>query len=179
MEFKESISIERPFKHMRIKIKPEIVTSGLTGIDPINAPAPYVSAETFESWLTSGKEMVVLDTRNDYEVAMGKFKNALDLSITHFQQFAEAVTTLPESFKDKTLVTYCTGGIRCEKAAPYLIQQGFTSVYQLEGGILKYCEKFPEGHFEGACFVFDARTAVGSDLREATFDDNNQFPIGN
>lgn len=166
LEFKESPSSTQPFKKMQVKIKPEIVTFGVPDVNPITSPAPYISADRFQEWMDNNEDIIVLDTRNDYEVHLGQFKKAMILPIQNFRQFPEAINALPEEMKNKTIVTYCTGGIRCEKAAPYLIQQGFTNVYQLEGGILKYLEKYPDSHFEGSCFVFDARMAVGSDLHQ-------------
>ncbi|HRE32073.1 MAG TPA: rhodanese-like domain-containing protein [Candidatus Berkiella sp.] len=167
LEFKESPSVEMPFKKMLVKIKPEIITFGIEGIDPENAPAPTISAQEFKSWLDTGKEVIVFDTRNDYEVRIGTFKNAIHLNIQHFRQFPEAIKKLPEAYKDKPVVTFCTGGIRCEKAAPFLLQQGFNKVYQLEGGILKYLEENGHAHYDGECFVFDKRIAVDAALQES------------
>lgn len=165
IQFKESYSDEIPFKYLRVKIKKEIITMGVPEIKPHHSPAPYVNAQEFAQWLNENKDMVVLDTRNDYEVRIGKFKNAIDLNIQHFSQFPQESTRQLEQFKDKTIVTYCTGGIRCEKAAPYLIAAGY-NVYQLEGGIIKYLEVVGDQHFEGECFVFDKRMAVDGHLKE-------------
>lgn len=167
IDFKESPSTSHPFKHMRVKIKKEIITMGVPEVNPAKNPAPAVSPETFKAWLDEGKPMIILDTRNDYEVRIGKFKNAVDLDITHFGVFPEEVVNqLSKQDKKQVIVSYCTGGIRCEKAAPYLIDQGFENVYQLEGGILKYFEKCGNAHYEGDCFVFDQRIAVDSALAE-------------
>lgn len=166
IEFKESISTHPPFDRMLVKIKPEIITMGVQEIDPIEKPAPRISPEMFKRWLDEEKPLIILDTRNTYEVRIGKFKNAIDVNIQHFRQFKEAVKTLPAEFKNATVVTYCTGGIRCEKAAPYLIEQGFKDVYQLDGGILKYLEEYGNTHYEGECFVFDKRIAVDANLDE-------------
>ncbi len=165
IDFKESHSTQAPFKYMRVKIKKEIVTMGVHDLNIPENRAPALSPEQFKQWLDEGKEMVILDTRNDYEIGLGKFHNAIDLNIKDFRSFPKACEKL-EKYKDKTIVTYCTGGIRCEKAAPYLITQGFKNVFQLEGGILKYLEKFNNTHFEGECFVFDKRLAVDTDLKE-------------
>ncbi len=163
--FKESISQNAPFKHMRVKIKKEIVTMGVEALDVVEQPAPYVSPQQFQQWLDENKDIVVLDTRNDYEVTLGKFDRAIDLNIKDFRSFPKACDNLA-AIKDKTIVTYCTGGIRCEKAAPFLISQGFKNVFQLEGGILKYLEEFADSHFKGECFVFDKRMAVDEHLNE-------------
>lgn len=165
--FKKSASESQPFDKLCVKIKPEIVTFGVPNISPEKNPAPNLSPETFHAWLKDNKDIVILDTRNEYEVDMGTFRNAVDLNIRNFREFPEAVKRqLPESYKQKTIVTFCTGGIRCEKAAPYLIQQGFEKVYQLEGGILTYFEKMGSEFFEGDCFVFDKRLAVDTHLKE-------------
>ncbi|MGD9592556.1 MAG: rhodanese-related sulfurtransferase, partial [Candidatus Berkiella sp.] len=165
IEFKESTSLAPPFKHMRVKVKAEIVTMGVPDLDVVKKTAPRVSVDTFKQWLDEGKEIIILDTRNDYEVSLGKFEKAIDLNIKNFRAFPQAVKKLG-ALKDKTIVTYCTGGIRCEKAAPYLVSQGFTDVYQLDGGILKYLEKHHHDHYEGECFVFDKRLAVDENLNE-------------
>ncbi len=166
VDFKESLSESPPFKRMLVKVKSEIITMGVPGISPQKNRAPVVSAETFKQWLEEGQDIVVFDTRNDYEVTLGKFINAIDLNIQDFKGFPEAVSHLPPSLKNKKIVTYCTGGIRAEKAALYLQQEGFRDVYQLEGGILKYLEKCGKTHYEGECFVFDKRIAVDHQLNE-------------
>lgn len=166
IEFKESNSNTIPFKYLRVKIKKEIITMGVPEVQPQNQRAPYVSAAQFEQWLNEEKDLVILDTRNDYEVRIGKFKNAIDLNIQHFGQFPKESLQQLAQFKDKTIVTYCTGGIRCEKAAPFLISAGFKNVFQLEGGIIKYLENSENRHYEGECFVFDKRMAVDNNLRE-------------
>lgn len=168
MEFKESPSTNAPFTRMLVKIKSEIIAMGQPQIKPSRAPAPYVSAKTFKEWIESGKDMIILDTRNDYEWHLGKFKNAVTLDIDHFRAFPDAVSAFPEEWKEKTIVTFCTGGIRCEKAAPFMIAMGFKNVYQLEGGILKYFEECRKDHYEGECFVFDKRVAVNDALEETT-----------
>ncbi|MBI2791605.1 MAG: sulfurtransferase [Gammaproteobacteria bacterium] len=166
IEFKESSSQVIPFKHMHVKIKSEIVTMGVPQINVVEQTAPYLEPALLKQWLDENKDIILLDTRNEYEVGLGTFKNAIELHIQNFRSFPKAVQTLPEEFKDKTIVTFCTGGIRCEKAAPYLITQGFKDVYQLQGGILKYIEKFQNTHFQGECFVFDKRIAVDTELKE-------------
>lgn len=164
--FKESLSDALPFRRMQVKIKPEIVTMGVPSIQPVEQSAPTLSAAMLEHWMTSGKTMLLLDTRNDYEVRLGKFAHAIDLNIKNFRSFPQAVKQLPTKAKETTVVTYCTGGIRCEKAALYLLSQGFKNVFQLEGGILKYLEQYPSSHFHGECFVFDKRIALNTQLEE-------------
>jgi UPF0176 protein len=165
-ECKKSYSAYQPFSRMLVKIKAEIITMGIKEINPGLKPAPAISSQTLKQWLDEGRDVVLLDTRNDYEMALGKFASAITLDLTHFRSFPKAVQQLDPRLKSKTIVTYCTGGIRCEKAAPYLIEQGFEQVYQLDGGILKYFETVGQAHYQGDCFVFDKRVAVNAQLQE-------------
>lgn len=164
---KESLSSVQPFKRMFVKIKREIIAFGEPEIDPARAPAPRLAPSTLKRWLDEGRPVVMLDTRNDYEISAGTFRGATPAGVRHFRDFPRAADRLPEAFKDQTVVTFCTGGIRCEKAAPYLLAAGFKDVYQLEGGILKYFEQCGDAHYEGTCFVFDEREAVDASLRPA------------
>jgi UPF0176 protein len=176
---KESLSTERPFNRMLVKIKKEIIAFGVEGIDPARAPAPRLEARTLKQWLDEGRPVTLLDTRNDYEVKLGTFKNALVPHIDHFRDFPAAVAKLPAALKHQPVVTFCTGGIRCEKAAPLLAREGFEQVFQLEGGILKYFEECGGAHYEGDCFVFDRRVGVDPQLREtdAVLCFNCQMPL--
>ncbi|MDQ5980108.1 MAG: tRNA uridine(34) hydroxylase, partial [Verrucomicrobiota bacterium] len=134
---KESVSEQQPFRRMLVKIKREIIAFGVPGIDPARHPAPRLAPRTLKQWLDEGRTVTLLDTRNDYEVAAGTFRGALPAGIRHFRDFPQAADRLPAELKDRPVVTFCTGGIRCEKAAPYLQQAGFKQVFQLDGGILK------------------------------------------
>lgn len=163
---KESPSDERPFNRMLVKIKMEIIAFGVEGIDPARDPAPRLAPETLKQWLDEGRPVTLLDTRNDYEIRLGTFKGAVVPGIDHFRDFPDAVRSLPESLKHSPVVTFCTGGIRCEKAAPFLRREGFDDVYQLDGGILKYFELCGGEHYSGDCFVFDRRVGVDASLRE-------------
>ena len=163
---KDSLSAEQPFTRMLVRIKKEIISMGHEEIMPAKRTAPHLSAEQFKQWYEQNKDMVVLDTRNDYEVELGTFQDAVDLNIETFRAFPDAVRELPKDMKKKTVVTFCTGGIRCEKAAEYMLQQGFEDVYQLDGGILKYFEECGDSHYNGECFVFDKRVAVNANLEE-------------
>lgn len=160
MEFKKSYSDFIPFKRLVIKIKKEIIAFNISEVQPENSTAARISPKEFKQWLDQNKDIVVLDVRNQCEIAAGKFKNAIDLDVKNFRNFPQAIKKLPESSKQKSIVTYCTGGIRCEKAATYLIQQGFANVLQLQGGILQYFAECGATHFEGQCFVFDDRGKV-------------------
>lgn len=163
---KESPGRAQPFGRMRVKIKQEIIAFGVEGIDPALRPARRVSPRTLKQWLDEGRRIVLLDTRNEYEVASGTFRGAVDPQIESFRAFPAAARQLADKLKNETVVTFCTGGIRCEKAAPFLQAQGWTDVYQLDGGILKYFEECGGDHYVGECFVFDERVGVGPDLRE-------------
>jgi UPF0176 protein len=163
---KESPSSDQPFKRMLVKIKKEIIAFGVEGVDPARRPAKKISAHQLKQWLDEGRPVTLLDTRNDYEVRMGTFKGAVVPHIWNFRDFPAAVEKLPTELKTRPVVMFCTGGIRCEKAGPFMAMQGYTDVLQLDGGILKYFEEVGGAHYEGECFVFDERVGVGPDLRE-------------
>lgn len=165
--FKESESEINPYKRMLVKIKQEIIPLGISEIDPEQKPAPVITANQLKEWLDNNKDIVLLDTRNNYEVEFGSFRNAIKFDMRHFRTFPRYIEQLPEDLKAKTIVSFCTGGVRCEKAAPFLLQKGFKEVYQLEGGILKYFEECGGAHYEGDCYVFDKRVAVNPQLEPA------------
>ena len=162
---KESLSAAQPFGRMLVKIKKEIISFGVEGIDPARNPARKISPETLKEWLDAGRPMTLLDTRNDYEVRLGTFRGATAAGIDHFREVPAAVRRLPDALKAQPLVMFCTGGIRCEKAGPFMMQAGFSEVVQLDGGILNYFEKCGGAHYEGECFVFDERVGVDPHLR--------------
>ena len=166
LEVKRSRSADLPFRRMLVKIKREIISFGVDGIDPQNRPSPKIAATTLKSWLDEGRELTLLDVRNDYEIELGTFENATAIGVDHFRHFPDAVEKLPEQLKTKPMVMFCTGGIRCEKAGPMMEQAGFQEVYQLDGGILKYFEDCGGEHYRGDCFVFDQRVSVDSHLQE-------------
>jgi UPF0176 protein len=163
---KESPSSDQPFKRMLVKIKKEIIAFGVEGVDPARRPATKISARQLKQWLDEGRPVTLLDTRNDYEVRMGTFRGAVVSRIWNFRDFPAAVEKLPAELKSQPVVMFCTGGIRCEKAGPFMAMQGYTDVLQLDGGILKYFEEVGGAHYDGECFVFDERVGVGPDLRE-------------
>ncbi len=162
---KESPAKQHAFNRMLVRIKKEIISMGVPEIQPGKYTSPSLPAKEFKKWLDEKRDFVILDTRNDYELRLGKFNNSIDLNIQTFRQFPEALKQI-ENLKDKTIVSLCTGGIRCEKAAPLLEQSGFKNVYQLEGGILKYFEECGDAHYTGECFVFDQRVGVNGNLEE-------------
>jgi len=172
LEPKESISDSVPFGRMRVRLKKEIITMRMPAIRPEGSRAPSVAPRTLQRWLVQGhdddgRELVLLDTRNDYETDVGLFDNAVDYRLASFTEFPEAIAADRARYENKTVVSYCTGGIRCEKAALHMQDIGIDSVYQLEGGILKYFEETDGAHWRGDCFVFDERGAVDKRLAPA------------
>ncbi len=165
---KESISAEQPFNRMLVKIKKEIIAFGVPGIDPARHPTRKLPAATLKQWLDAGRPVTLLDTRNDYEIRLGTFRGALAAGIENFRDFPAAVGRMPETLKSQPVVMFCTGGIRCEKAGPFMEQAGFKDVHQLDGGILKYFEECGGAHYEGECFVFDKRVGLDPALRETS-----------
>lgn len=171
IEVKESLSEKQPFNRMLVRLKREIITMKHPLIKPELGRAPAVEAATLKRWLDQGhddqgKPVVMLDTRNAFEVDVGTFDNTIDYRIEKFSEFPAIVEREKEALNDKTIVTFCTGGIRCEKAAIHMKNIGYNSVYQLEGGILKYFEEVGGAHYTGDCFVFDHRTALNPQLQE-------------
>jgi UPF0176 protein len=169
IEVKESYSAGQPFQRMLAKLKPEIITMKMPLIQPEKGRAPAIAPGDLKRWLDQGhddqgKPVVMLDTRNAFEVDVGTFDNTVDYRIEKFSEFPEVVAEHKDDFAGKTVVTFCTGGIRCEKAAIHMQNIGFDSVYQLEGGILKYFEEVGGEHYTGDCFVFDHRTALNPAL---------------
>ena len=166
---KESPSDAAPFGRMRVRLKKEIITMRLPTIRPEGGRAPAVDPVTLQRWLDQGhddlgREVVLLDTRNDYETDVGKFPQAVDYRIASFTEFPAAIAADRARYEGKTVVSYCTGGIRCEKAVLHMQDIGMPHVYQLEGGILKYLEQTDAVHWHGDCFVFDERGAVDATL---------------
>ena len=166
LPIKESLSDDQPFSRMLVRIKKEIIAFGVDSVRPSERTSPKLSAQQLKQWLDEGKPLTLLDVRNDYEVELGTFKGALPIGLDHFRDFPKAVENLPEDTKEKPVVMFCTGGIRCEKAGPFMEQQGFDEVYQLDGGILRYFEDVGGEHYDGECSVFDKRVAVDPELNE-------------
>jgi UPF0176 protein len=162
---KESENAEQPFNRMLVKIKKEIIAFGVEGIDPARQPSAKLAPHTLKQWLDEGREITLLDTRNDYEIRLGTFRGAVPAGIDNFRDFPAAVRRLQPELKDKPIVMFCTGGIRCEKAGPFMAREGF-NVFQLDGGILKYFEECGGAHYDGECFVFDKRVGLDPTLNE-------------
>lgn len=166
-EWKESWSSKQPFSRMLVKVKQEIVSTGHRDIDATSDTAKFLKPSELKRWYDEGEDFVIYDTRNDYEIRLGKFRNAQDLKVKNFRSFLEKVGEAPEEIKNKKVVTYCTGGIRCEKGTGVMLKKhGFKDLYQLEGGILKYFEEVGGAHWEGECFVFDKRVGIAPSLEE-------------
>lgn len=172
LQFKESWSAAPPFRRLRVRVRPEIIRMNDASIRPAAGRAPAVDAATLKRWLDQGSDdegrpVLMLDTRNDYEVAAGRFSGALDLQLRKFSDFPAAVQQVRDSLDGHTVVSYCTGGIRCEKASLHLSELGLRTHWQLDGGILRYFEEVGGAHFDGHCTVFDEREALDPGLRPA------------
>lgn len=161
---KESFSADVPFARMLVKIKHEIITMGRPDIRPSEKSGKRIQPLTLKRWYDEKKDFVILDTRNDYEISQGTFKGAVHYDIATFKEFPEKLIADAESLKNKTVVMFCTGGIRCEKATALAMDLGIEEVFQLEGGILKYFEEAGGAHYRGDCFVFDQRANVDAEL---------------
>lgn len=180
LDHKESFCDELPFYRMKVKLKKEIVTMGVEGIDPQVTVGRYVEPKDWNALITD-PDVLLVDTRNDYEVEIGTFKGALDPNTTTFREFPEYVKNNLDPQKQKKVAMFCTGGIRCEKATAYMIEQGYDEVFHLKGGILKYLEEVPEAEslWQGECFVFDNRVSVNHKLEKGDYDQCHgcRFPI--
>ena len=170
IEIKYSLSPDVPFKKMLIKIKREIIRMNHPTIRPEAGRAPAVDAQTAARWITAGHDdagrpVVLLDTRNDFEVDAGTFEGAIDWRLTKFTEFPQAVLDHKDELAGKTIISFCTGGIRCEKAAIFMGEVGIENVYQLDGGILKYFEETGGVGYQGNCFVFDERRTLDPTLQ--------------
>lgn len=169
---KESWSQRQPFRRLRVKVKREIIRMDHPAIQPATRRAPAIDAATVRRWLDQGHDdegrpVVTLDTRNAFEVDWGTFEGALDWRLSKFSEFPAALQAHRSQLEGKTVVSFCTGGIRCEKAALYMLESGLDHVWQLEGGILQYFEEAGGAHFRGRCFVFDEREALDPALLPA------------
>ena len=173
LDVKESWSEHLPFRHLRVKVKREIIRMNQPQVRPGAGRAPAVEAATLARWLAAGvddagRELLLLDTRNGFEVDAGAFEGAVDWRLTKFSDFPAALAAHRGELEGRTVVSYCTGGIRCEKAALAMRDAGLTHVYQLDGGVLRYFERLPAApHWRGRCFVFDDRETLGADLAPA------------
>lgn len=166
LKAKISGSESSPFRRMIVRIKKEIIAFGVEGIDPTVHTSQRIAPHELKRWLDEGRPVTLLDTRNDYEIRVGTFTGAVPIGVEHFREFPAAVEKLAPQLKEQPLVVFCTGGIRCEKAGPFLEREGFKHVFQLDGGILNYFEQCGGAHYEGECFVFDQRTGLDPSLEQ-------------
>lgn len=180
LDYKESLHERQPFKRTKVKLKKEIVTLGVEGIDPKRVVGTYIEPKDWNA-LISDPDVVLVDTRNDYEVQVGTFRHAVNPKTDSFREFPEYVKQNMDPAKQKKVAMFCTGGIRCEKSTAYMKEQGFDEVYHLKGGILKYLEEVPQetSLWEGECFVFDDRVTVNHQLEKGQYDQCNacRMPI--
>ena len=163
IQLKVSHSEKLAFRRMNVRLKNEIISMGMDEIRPADLTGEPISPAEFKQWLDDGRDITVLDTRNDYEIRLGTFDNAVDLNISTFRAFPEAMMN-SNLDKEKTVVMFCTGGIRCEKASAVMLNEGFQDVRQLQGGVLGYFEEMGGAHWDGDCFVFDRRVAVDPEM---------------
>lgn len=157
----------QPFRRMLVRLKKEIISLGMDEIKPAETPGNFIEPNEFKRWLDEEREVIILDTRNDYELRVGTFQNAIDLDIKSFREFPEAIKKL-EQDKSTPVVMFCTGGIRCEKASIVMENQGWKNVQQIKGGVLGYFKETGGAHWNGDCFVFDQRVSLDKNLREAS-----------
>jgi len=159
----------QPFRKMLVRIKKEIISMGVEEINPFQFTGQKISPKELNSKLDNNEEIVLLDTRNEYEVRLGTFKNALDLDLDSFRDFPEEIEKLREELNGKEVVMFCTGGIRCEKASALMLENGFENIKQIEGGVINYFKETGGKHWNGDCFVFDDRVALDTDLIETDY----------
>jgi len=166
---KKTYSETQPFRRMKVRPKKEIISLGRDDINPRELTGDYVTPKELYTMYENNEDVIVLDTRNEYETRVGLFENAIDLQLDTFRDFPKAIEQLPEEYKQKQIVMYCTGGIRCEKASAVMLKAGFTDVKQLEGGVLDYFKETGGKYWNGDCFVFDERVALDTDLNETEY----------
>jgi len=166
---KKTFSETQPFRRMKVRLKKEIISLGRDDINPRELTGDYISPRELFEMYEKKEDVIVLDTRNEYETRIGLFENAVDLQLDTFRDFPSAIETLPEEYKDKQIVMYCTGGIRCEKASAVMMKAGFSDVKQLEGGVLDYFKETGGAYWNGDCFVFDERVALDKELKETEY----------
>ena len=166
---KKTYSETQPFRKMKVRPKKEIISLGRDDINPSELTGDYVTPKELYAMYENNEDVIVLDTRNEYETRVGLFENAVDLQLDTFRDFPDAIKQLPEEYKDKQIVMYCTGGIRCEKASAVMLKAGFSDVRQLEGGVLDYFKETGGKYWNGDCFVFDERVALDTNLNETEY----------
>jgi len=166
---KKTYSETQPFRRMKVRPKKEIISLGRDDVNPRELTGGYVTPQELYKMYENKEDVIVLDTRNEYETRVGLFENAVDLQLDTFRDFPDAIEKLPEEYKNKQIVMYCTGGIRCEKASAVMLKAGFSDVKQLEGGVLDYFKETDGKYWNGDCFVFDERVALDTELNETDY----------
>ena len=159
----------QPFRKMLVRIKKEIISMGIEEIDPFQFTGQKISPKELNKKLNNNEDIVLLDTRNEYEVRLGTFKNAIDLNLDSFRDFPKEIEKLRKKLNGKEVVMFCTGGIRCEKASALMLKNGFENIQQIDGGVINYFKETGGRHWNGDCFVFDDRVALDKDLLETDY----------
>ena len=169
IELKTTFNEYRPFRKMLVRIKKEIISMGIDGIDPSNLTATKIDPIELVEKLDKNNDLILLDIRNEYEVRLGTFENAIDLNLDSFRDFPEQLNNLKNTLEEKEIIMFCTGGIRCEKASALMIKNGFKNVKQIDGGVINYFIQTGGRHWNGDCFVFDDRVALNKNLEETEY----------
>ena len=169
IDLKTTFNEYQPFRKMLVRIKKEIISMGIDGIDPSNLTATKIDPIELVEKLDKNNDLILLDIRNEYEVRLGTFENAIDLNLDSFRDFPEQINKLKNTLEEKEIIMFCTGGIRCEKASALMIKNGFKNVKQIDGGVINYFIQTGGRHWNGDCFVFDDRVALNKNLEETEY----------
>ena len=169
VDVKITFNAYQPFRKMLVRIKKEIISMGIEEIDPFQFTGQKISPKELNKKLNNNEDIVLLDTRNEYEVRLGTFKNAIDLNLDSFRDFPKEIEKLRKKLNGKEVVMFCTGGIRCEKASALMLKNGFENIQQIDGGVINYFKETGGRHWNGDCFVFDDRVALDKDLLETDY----------
>jgi len=169
IDIKTTYNEYQPFRKMLVRIKKEIISMGVDQIDPFTFTGEKISPKELHKKLNNKEDIILLDTRNEYEVRLGTFENAVDLNLDSFRDFPKEIKNLKQEMKDKEIVMFCTGGVRCEKASALMLKNGFKDVKQIDGGVINYFKETGGAFWKGDCFVFDDRVALDKELKETDY----------
>lgn len=169
IDIKTTFNEYQPFRKMLVRIKKEIISMGVDEINPYEFTGEKIKPFELNKKLDAGEDVILLDTRNEYEVRLGTFENAIDLNLDSFRDFPTKINGLREQIGDKEIVMFCTGGVRCEKASALMLKSGFKNVKQIDGGVINYFKETGGAHWKGDCFVFDDRVALDKELNETDY----------
>lgn len=169
IDIKTTYNEYQPFRKMLVRIKKEIISMGIDEIDPFTFTGEKITPKELQDKLNNNEDIVLLDTRNEYEVRLGTFEDAVDLNLDSFRDFPNKIMSLDQKMKNKEIVMFCTGGVRCEKASALMLKNGFKNVKQIDGGVIKYFEDTGGSYWNGDCFVFDDRVALDKNLNETDY----------